>query len=105
MPKYIITYLGGDRPATPEEGLVHMAKYKTWLAQLGDTVISPANPFKSTVLVKPDGSTIEGGTTGMSGYTIIEAGSMEVALAVAKNCPFLDVNGSLEVSELIEMNM
>jgi hypothetical protein len=39
----------------------------------------------------------------MSGYTIIEAGSMEAALAIAQTCPFLDTGGSLEVSELVEM--
>jgi len=31
----------------------------------------------------------------MSGYTIIEADSMEVALEIAKACPFLDIGGSL----------
>ena len=39
----------------------------------------------------------------MSGYTIIEADSMETALEMAKACPFLDIGGSLEVSELAEM--
>jgi hypothetical protein len=28
---------------------------------------------------------------------------MEAALEIAKACPFLDINGSLEVSELVEM--
>ena len=39
----------------------------------------------------------------MSGFTVIEATSMEQALAVAKACPFLEIGGSLEVSELIKM--
>ena len=39
----------------------------------------------------------------MSGYTIIKAGSMEAVLSIAKACPFLDIGGSLEVSELVEM--
>ena len=39
----------------------------------------------------------------MSGYTIIEADSMDAALSIAKVCPFLDIGGSLEVSELVEM--
>jgi len=39
----------------------------------------------------------------MSGYTIIEADSMEAALSIAKDCPFLEMGGSLEVSELIQM--
>jgi hypothetical protein len=39
----------------------------------------------------------------MSGFTIIEADSMESALAIAKSCPFLEIGGSLEVSELMKM--
>ena len=39
----------------------------------------------------------------MSGYTIIEADSMEEALIIAKSCPLLNIGGSLEVSELIQM--
>ena len=39
----------------------------------------------------------------MSGFTLIEADSMETALAIAKACPFLDIGGSLEVSELMQM--
>lgn len=39
----------------------------------------------------------------MSGYTIIEADSMQVALENAKACPFLEIGGSLEVSELMQM--
>jgi hypothetical protein len=39
----------------------------------------------------------------MSGFTIIEADSLPDALSIAKACPFLDVGGSLEVSELIAM--
>jgi hypothetical protein len=38
-----------------------------------------------------------------AGYTIVEADSMEAALAMARACPFLDIGGSLEVSELMEM--
>lgn len=40
----------------------------------------------------------------MSGYTIIDAESMGAALEMAKQCPFLETNGSLEVSELIKIS-
>jgi hypothetical protein len=103
MPQYIITYLGGDQPSSPEEGKQHYAKYREWLSSLGDSAVSPANPFKDTHTVNSDGSVTSGSATSMSGYTIIEADSMEAALSIAKACPFLDIGGSLEVSELIEM--
>ena len=103
MPQYVLTYLGGNPPASPEEGQKHFAKYKEWLSSMGESAISPANPLKDTNTVNPDGTVTTGGTTSMSGYTIIEADSMESALTHAKACPFLEIGGSLEVSELIQM--
>ena len=103
MAQYAIVYLGGNPPASPEEGKKHFAKYQEWLASLGDAAVSPANPLKNTHTVNPDGTASQGGSSTMSGYTIIEADSMEAALEMAKACPFLEVNGSLEVSELIQM--
>ena len=104
MPQYVISYLGGDQPSSPEEGQQHYARYKEWLSSLGDSAVSPANPFKNTHTVSPDRAVTSGSTTSMSGYTIIEAESMDEALAIAKACPFLDINGSLEVSELVNMS-
>ena len=103
MAQYIITYLGGDQPSSPEEGKQHFAKYNEWLASLGGSAVSPANPLKDTSTVNPDGTVTNGSTTSMSGYTIIEAESMDAAVSIAKACPFLDIGGSLEVSELMQM--
>ena len=103
MPQYVIVYLGGDQLSNPEESRQHMAKYREWLSSLGDSAISPANPFKDTHTVNADGTVTSGSTTSMSGYTIIEADSMATALEIAKACPFLDIGGSLEVSELMQM--
>ena len=105
MTKFIITYLGGDQPSSPEEGKQHFAKYKEWLSSLGDSAVSPANPFKDTNTVNSDGTVTTGSSTSMSGYTIIEADSMQKALEIAKACPFLEIGGSLEVSELMQMNI
>jgi hypothetical protein len=103
MPQYVLVYLGGDQLSSPEEGKRHYARYMDWLASLGDAAVSPANPLRNTSTVHADGTVTAGGTTTMSGYTIVEAESMEAALLIAKACPFLDIGGSLEVSELIDM--
>ena len=103
MPQYAITYLGGNQPSSPEEGKQHMAKYMKWLSSLGENAVSPMNPFKDTHTVNPDGNAAAGSTTKMSGFTIIKADSMDAALSNAKNCPFLEIGGSLEVSELMQM--
>ncbi len=103
MAQFIIIYLGGEQPSSPEEGKRHFTKYKEWLSSLGDSIISPANPLKDTSTVNPDGTVSTGSATLMSGYTIIEADSIHAAIKSAKTCPFLDVGGSLEVSEIINM--
>ena len=103
MPTFLIAYLGGDQPSSAEEGKKNFARYQAWLASLGDDLVSPMNPIKGTKTVNPDGSVSDVSTTSMSGYTILAAASMAEALERARACPFLRMNGSLEVSELIEM--
>jgi hypothetical protein len=103
MPKYIFVYLGGEYPSNPEEGEKHFAKYQQWLSSLGDAVVSPAIPFKDTHTVQPDGKTGPGSTTAMSGLSIIRMATMDDALAAAESCPFLEINGTLEISEMIDM--
>ena len=103
MPQFVMVYLGGNHPSSPEEGQKHFAKYMEWLSALGDAAVSPANPLQNTSTVNPDGSVSAGGSSTMSGYTIVEADSLDSALAMAKTCPFLEIGGSLEVSELMQM--
>ncbi len=103
MPQYIFVYLGGDYPSDPEEGNKHFARYQEWLSSLGDAVVSPAIPFKDTHTVHPDSKVEPGTTSAMSGLSIIKMPSMDAALEAAKSCPFLEINGTLEVSEMIDM--
>jgi hypothetical protein len=104
MPQYIFVYLGGEYPSNPEEGQKHFENYQQWLASLGNAVISPAIPFRDTHTVQADGTTSPGSVTAMSGLSILQMGSMQEALAAAQSCPFLEINGALEVSEMIEMS-
>lgn len=103
MAQFVISYIGGDQPSSPEEGKAHREQWQQWLVKLGDAVVSPANPLMHTHTVAPDGNVTVGGSTTMSGFTIVEADSMDSALGMAQACPFLAINGSLEVSELMQM--
>ena len=103
MPKYIFVYLGGSQTDSQEEGQKHFQKYQQWLAELGDKVVSPAIPFKDTHTVHPNGSAEAGTTTLMSGMSILEFASMKEAIDAAKACPFREINGTLEISEMVEM--
>ncbi|MEE9304277.1 MAG: YciI family protein [Thiotrichaceae bacterium] len=103
MAQYLFAYLGGNTPTSPEEGQKHFEKYTQWLTELGSAVVLPTIPLKDTMTVNSDGTVTEGTTTSMSGYTVIEVDSMDAALEAAKACPFLEIGGSLEVSEFMEM--
>ena len=104
MAQFVFVYLGGNQPSSPEEAQKHFSKYMEWMSSLGDAVVSPMIPLKDTNTVSPDGTVREGGSAAMSGFTIIKAESMEAALSIAKVCPFLEIGGSLEVSELMQMS-
>jgi len=39
----------------------------------------------------------------MSGFSVIKADSMEDALAIAEACLFLEIGGSLELSEMMQL--
>jgi hypothetical protein len=103
MKKFVFVYLGGNPPASEEDANNHYSKYMGWLSSLGDAVVVPTIPLKDTKTVGPDGSVREGGGSAMSGFSIIQADSMDAALSIAQDCPFLEIGGSLEVSEVMQM--
>lgn len=50
MTQFIITYLGGNQPATPDEGRAHFAKYMQWINGLGEAAVSAMNPLKTAIM-------------------------------------------------------
>ena len=103
MARYIITYLGGEQPSDPKVAEEHMERYREWLRSLGDAIVSALNPLKDTHVIASDGETSEGSSTAMSGFTVVEANSLGAVLEMSKSCPFLEIGGSLEVSELMQI--
>lgn len=101
MKKFALVYLGGNYPSSEEEAKSHHAKYVEWLKALGDAVVIPTIPLKDTNTVSPNGAISEGGSSAMSGFSIIKADTMAAALSIAQACPFLEIGGSLEVSEIM----
>jgi len=101
MAQYIIAYIGGRQPATPEEGLQQKQKWGAWLQGLGDAVVNPGTPLRNSRRVGMDGAVREDGTV-LTGYTVVEAASLDAALEMAKGCPFLEM-GELEVAEMVQM--
>lgn len=102
MKQFVFVYLGGNQPSSQEAAEKHFAKYMEWLKSLGDAVVIPTIPFKDTTTVSSNGAIQEGGSSAMSGFSIIKADSMQAALSIAQACPFLEIGGSLEVSEMMQ---
>jgi len=80
-----------------------MAKWKAWVGGLGDAVVNPGTPLGKSKIVSSSGVSDDGGPNAMSGFSIVKADNMDAALEMAKGCPFLELGGTLEVAEVMEM--
>lgn len=104
MTRYLLTYHGGKMPETPEEGEKVMKAWGDWMGSLGKALDDGGNPTSVSKTIASDGSVTDGGGANpVSGYTILEADSLDAAVTLAKGCPQLMSGGSIEVSELVKM--
>jgi hypothetical protein len=102
MTNYVLTYKGGGMPQSEEEQQKVMAAWGAWYESLGAAVVDGGNPFGPSMSVSSDGSTTEGGASGLTGYTILSAENLAAAAGLAKGCPILTSGGSIEVYETFE---
>ncbi len=99
--KYVLVFYGGSMPETPAAQARVMKQWGTWYSKLGPAVVDGGLPFSGAVnKVKTDG-TVAKGPIGQraSGYTILEAASIDKATKMAKGCPVLKSGGSIAVYE------
>ena len=99
--RYLLVYYGGTMPETPAAQARVMKQWGTWFAKLGPAVVDGGNPFSGAVnKVKPDG-TVAKGPVGQraSGYSIIEAASLEKATKMARGCPVIRGGAQIAVYE------
>ena len=98
MGKFVFAYTGGGMPETEEEGKRVMEAWTTWFGGLGDKVVDMGNPFGASTSVG------NGGPSGLTGYSIVSAASLDDAVSLAGGCPILDGGkGAVEVYEALEM--
>lgn len=102
MSDYVIAYIGGKMPESPEEGADQRARWQAWIDGLADAVVNPGTPLGMSKKISSDGEVTDGGENRLTGYSVVKAESMEAALEIAKACPFLEM-GTLEVAEVMEM--
>ena len=99
----MIAYYGGERPSSKEEGMAHMAKWKEWVASLGDKIVNPGTPLMSSKIVSVDNVIDDHNPNAMNGFAVISVADMDAALAIAKEDPFLKMKGTIRVSQMMEM--
>ncbi len=104
MAKYIYVYHGGQTPESDAEMSRVLGEWQSWFAQLGDRVVDPGAPVGLSATVHGDGRvTADGGANPVSGYSFIDADSDEQAAELARGCPILRENGSVEVVPVLAM--
>ena len=99
--KYLLVYYGGTMPEAPAAQARLMKQWTSWFNKLGAAVVDPGNQFSGAVnKIKPDGTTAKGAVgQRASGYSIIEAPSLEAATKMAKSCPVIRSGAQVAVYE------
>lgn len=102
MARFIFAYRGGRPPKTPEEGQQFMARWRAWVADFGEALDGPGNILGTSKTVSADGVADDGGPSPLSGFSIVNADTLEAALEMAKRCPHAE-HGTIEVAEVKRM--
>jgi hypothetical protein len=100
MANYVLAYKGGGMAPTEEEQKAALARWGAWFGGLGAAVVDAGNPFGDSRSVASDGSVANGGSAGLTGYTILSADDIDAAVSMAGGCPILAAGGSVEVYEV-----
>jgi hypothetical protein len=104
MSDFVLLYQGGSMPETEEEQKRVMDAWTSWFASIGDAVKDRGNPFSgAAATIAADGAVSSGGGGSASGYTILQADSLDDATALAKGCPVLLGGASITIYETLEV--
>jgi hypothetical protein len=101
MAKYVLLYSGGSAGSTPDERQKQLQLWGNWFGKLGKSIVDNGNPFSDKVKSIASDGRVKEGPTGprASGYSIVEAGSIDAATELAKGCPVLSTGGQVTVYE------
>lgn len=97
MAKFVYIYTGGGMPDSEEEGARLMQQWQDFLGGFGGDLVDMGAPFGASQAVNGNGA------TKATGYSVVNAASLEDAVTRAKACPIFDRGGNVEVYEAIEM--
>ncbi|MGH2873574.1 MAG: hypothetical protein ACRDL5_14075 [Solirubrobacteraceae bacterium] len=102
MANYLFVYSGSNGvPADEATRNAQMAEWGQWFGQLGSAVVDGGAPTGAAKTVGTGGSVSDGGSRGLTGYSIIAADSLDSAVELANGCPALETGGTVDVYEAI----
>ncbi len=106
MAKFMVLYTGGmGMEATPEDQQRIMEEWGVWYGKMGSAVVDGGSPFAQAKHIT--GSGIQDGPLGntpATGYTLIEADSLEAAAAACEDHPHLNHGGQVQVFTCLDMS-
>jgi hypothetical protein len=89
--------------ATPEEMQASMQPWMDWFAKMGNALVDRGMPLTNAMALTKEGT--EPGDPQFVAYDIVEAESIDAALALMKSNPHVDrEGGKIEVHEMWDMN-
>lgn len=103
MKKFVLFYYGHPKFSTPEEGKAHMKRWEKWAVSLGDAIVEKGTPVGATKTVTQAEAKDNNAAEALTGYTVVQAESMEEAVAMTKKCPFVEDGGRMDVAEAMSM--
>ncbi len=104
MTKFMFVYSGGKGVSEDEaERNAQYARWGRWFEELGTAVVDGGAATGAAKTVGAGGSVSDGGSRGLSGYSIVAADSIDAAVELAKGCPVLEIGGAVDVYEAIGM--
>lgn len=105
MANYVLVYKGGGVAPIEERRQVtqarHVGRWRAWFDALGADLVDGGQPFGASSAVASDGTVTGGASSGLTGYTILQAESLEAATEKARGCPVLADGGSIEIYEAL----
>lgn len=104
MKNYVFTYYGEPAFKNQEDGAKYMKKWEGWAGSLGKALVNPGVPLKRAKTVSSAGVSDNNSPNRLTGYSVVQADSMDAAIEMAKGCPHLE-HGTVDVAEAMEMKM
>lgn len=105
MTQFVLVYTGGSYPETEEQQAAVMQEWGAWMGGLGESLVNGGNPFAPQAKsIGRDGSVADGAAgTAASGYSVVQADSLDAAVKLAKGCPHWRHGGEISVYETVQM--